>query len=220
MQSQPERRDDAEVAAAAAECPVQVGVRALVGGDDGAVREDDLGAEDVVDREAGLPRQVPDAAAEHQAARAGRRDDPAGRREAVRVCGGVDLSEQAAAVDRRGARVGVDIDLLEAGEVDQDPIVDAAEAGAVVAAAADGELETALAAEVDRGGDVVHGRGADDEYRALVDHRVEQRPVVVVGGVARANHGARTRAASVSTSVPLRAVWVTLPASFRCFSRL
>ena len=54
----------------------------LAGGDERAVREHDVGGEQVVDGEAVAPGQVADAAAEGQAAHAGGRDEPAGRRHA------------------------------------------------------------------------------------------------------------------------------------------
>jgi hypothetical protein len=79
---QPERQrgDDTEVSAAAADRPEEVLVRALVGSDHAPVREDDLGAEDVVDRKAELAREVADPAAEHQTTGTGRGDDPGGHR--------------------------------------------------------------------------------------------------------------------------------------------
>ena len=58
--------------------------------DDRAVGEHDLGREQVVDRETATARQMPDPAAERQAAHAGRRDDAAGHRQAVLVCRPVD----------------------------------------------------------------------------------------------------------------------------------
>ena len=87
VQPEQERGDDAEVAAAAADRPVEVGV--LVGARAHALAagEHELGLEQVVDRQAALAGQVAEAAAERQAADAGRRDDPARRREAVLVGG-------------------------------------------------------------------------------------------------------------------------------------
>jgi hypothetical protein len=165
--------------------PVELLVLALVGGDYAAVREHDLGAEDVVDREAGLAGQVPDPAAQHQPARACRRDDPAGRRQAVGVRRRVDVSEQRAAGDLDGAVGWVDLDAPERGEVDHQAAVHASQAGAVVAPAADREVEPVLAAVVHRGDDVVDVRNARDQRGTSVDHRVVERTDVVVVGVAR-----------------------------------
>lgn len=84
VQAKLERRDDAEVPAAAAERPEQILVLALAR-DERPIGGDDLGREEVVAREAGPPRQVADAAAEREPAHAGRGHDASGRREAVSV---------------------------------------------------------------------------------------------------------------------------------------
>ena len=114
VQAERERRDDAEVAAAAADRPEQVGVLVLARADALAARQDDLRLEQVVDREAALAGQVAEAAAEREAADAGGRDDPAGRGEAVLVGRGVDLAPGAAAADPDGPRLRVDLDSLAA----------------------------------------------------------------------------------------------------------
>ena len=103
-------------------------------------------------------RQVADPAAEHQPACAGGGDDPRRRRQAVLVRGRVDVAEQRAAADLDGAVLRVDLDAVQLGEVDHEPVVDARETRAVVAAAADREVEPVLAPVVDRGDDVVHVR--------------------------------------------------------------
>ena len=63
MQAELESRRDAEVAARAAERPEELGVLSGTRVDDGPVRSDELGAHEVVAREAVLRRQVADAAA-------------------------------------------------------------------------------------------------------------------------------------------------------------
>jgi hypothetical protein len=55
-----ERGDDAEVPASAAQGPEQVAVGRLAGRDEGSIREDHVGGEEVVDREAEAPGEVPD----------------------------------------------------------------------------------------------------------------------------------------------------------------
>ena len=68
-----ERRDHAEVAAAAPQRPEQVWVLGCAGGDEPAVGQYDVGREQVVDRSARTAAsQVADAAAQRQAANAGR----------------------------------------------------------------------------------------------------------------------------------------------------
>src|SRR5207253_4284370 len=66
--------------------------------------------------------------------------------------------------------------------------VHAAEAGPVVSAAADRDVEPLLAAEVDRDDDVVPVGAASDQRRAFVDHGVVESPNLVVVGIARAGH--------------------------------
>ncbi len=72
-----ERRDDPEVAAAAAQTPEQVGVLLLARDHELAVGGDDVTRAQVVDREAELAHQVADATAERQPRDAGVADDPA-----------------------------------------------------------------------------------------------------------------------------------------------
>ena len=85
-------------------------------------------------------------------------------------------------------RVGIDADAVHRREVEHEAVVDAAEAGAVVAAAADGELEPLAAAEVDRGADVGDVAAADDQRRVLVDHRVVEPARLVVVRAAGLEH--------------------------------
>ena len=47
--------------------------------------------------------------------------------------------------------------------------------GAVVGTAANGDVETCLAPEIDRGGDIVGVDRIRDQQRPAVDHRVEER---------------------------------------------
>ena len=85
MEVELELRDDAEVAAAAAQPPEQVGVVGLARVDEPAVRRDHVGRREVVAREAELPHRPADAAAEREPGDAGRRDEAARRREAEDV---------------------------------------------------------------------------------------------------------------------------------------
>jgi hypothetical protein len=62
----------AEVAAAATQCPEQVGVGRIVGGQQLAVSRDDLDGQQVVDGQAVLAHGVADAAAQRQAGYANR----------------------------------------------------------------------------------------------------------------------------------------------------
>ena len=132
-----ERGDDAEVAAAAAQRPEQVGVLVGAGVHLRAVGQHHVGADQAVDREPEAARQVAEAAAEREPADAGGRDDPRRRRAAVLGGGLVDLPPGAAAPDadacrardRRPRRPCPARSMTSA-------VVDDAEAAAVVSAAA------------------------------------------------------------------------------------
>ena len=102
MQPEEERGDDAEVAAAAANRPEEVGVLVCAGRHEAAVGQHHVGFEQVVDRQTALAGQVAEAAAEGEAADAGGRDDAARRGQAEGVGGVVDVAPGAAA--RRPAR--------------------------------------------------------------------------------------------------------------------
>ncbi len=135
-----------------------------------AVGEHDVGLQQVVDRQAEGAREVPEAAAEREPADAGRRDDAAGGREAVLAGGAVHLAPGAAAADANGPRLRVDLDVPERGEVDDDAVVDRAEAAAVVAAAADGERRSWSRANAIAARDVVGiaGRAISAGRRSII----------------------------------------------------
>ena len=119
VQAELERRDDAEVPAAAAQRPEEILVLPLrcaatrlpVGGDD-------LRRDEVVAREADAARQVADAAAEREPADAGRGDDASGRREAVGVRRVVEVAPRGAALGASCSRFGIDLHVRHPGEVD------------------------------------------------------------------------------------------------------
>ena len=172
MQAQLEGRDHAEVAATAAQRPVQV--RVLVGAraDTAAVGEDDLGGDEVVDGHPVAPALVGDAAAERQAGHAGLGHDPAGSGEPERRGDAIDVGPRGAALHVHGSIGGVDADAAHRREVDDEAVVDEGGACDVVAAAADGERQLVLGGEADGGRDVVGVGAARDRGRALVDHAV------------------------------------------------
>ena len=188
MEPVPEPRDDAEVAAAAADRPEQVRVRVGVGAHELAVRGHDVGREQVVDREPVLAHEVADAAAEGEAADA----DGAGVAEAdaepvLRGRDG-DLAGRRAGLGPGRARVGVDLDGLQQREVENDPALADAVAGAAVAAAAHGQLQAVLAGQPDDGRDLGGVGRPDDHRRPAVDERQEDRAGGVVVLVAGCDH--------------------------------
>src|SRR5215207_987487 len=110
-----------------------------------AVGGDDLGGEQVVNCQSVLADQEADAAGEGDAAdpdRAGvsQPGDPPALAGGNRV-----FARRGAGPDPGALPVGVDLDRLQFGEVDHQPAVAGSVAGPAVPAAADGELEAALA---------------------------------------------------------------------------
>ena len=103
VQAEREPGDDAEVAAAAAERPEQVGVLVAVGGADLAVGGDDLDLLEVVDRPAEAARQVAEPAAEGQAGDADLGDEAEHGRQPVLLRRPVDVLEQTARARRARA---------------------------------------------------------------------------------------------------------------------
>ncbi len=105
MQPEPEGRDDAEIAAAAADRPEQVRVLLRARMHDRAVGRHQLGREQVVDRQPVLARDPAEAAAERQPGDPGRRVDARRHGEPVELRLAVDIAERRAGIDlRRRAR--------------------------------------------------------------------------------------------------------------------
>ena len=106
-----------------------------------AVGEHDVGGQQVVDREAEAPGQVADAAAEGQAGHAGGREEAGRGGHAERDRRVVDVAPGAAGVDPDGVLRGVDRGAAQQRQVDDQGVVPDPEAGGVVAAAPDGDLD-------------------------------------------------------------------------------
>ena len=202
MRTERELGHDAEVAAAAAHGPEELGV--LVG-----ARRDELVRRPARPRAASrlsivrpyAARQVPDAAAERQPADAGRGDDPARDGKPVRVRGGVDVGPGASSADANRARVRHRPRRSEQREIGHDAVVDAPEAAAVVAAAAHRQRQVVRARE----GDQRPRRRPALAQRAitagsLVDHRVEQSPRLVVARVVGPDQLALERCSELAPS--------------------
>ena len=179
-----ELRDDAEVTPAATQRPEQIGVLGRVRAHRRAVGEHNLGAGQAVDRQAETACQMAEPATEREPPDARCRDDPRRRRPAVRGGRLVDLSPRAAAADAHPVGAGVDHHCRHARKVDDDAIVDDAEAAAVVSAAADRERHPMGSGQRDRARDVVGAGAAHDERRMAVDHAVVDRARGVVVRIA------------------------------------
>src|SRR5205823_13496300 len=106
-----------------------------------AVGGDELGGEQVVDREPVLAYEVADAAAERQAPDPDRAGVAEPDRELTRLRGGRQLAGGQAGLRPCDLFVGIDLERLEARQVEHDPALAGAVAGRAVAPAPDGELE-------------------------------------------------------------------------------
>ena len=171
MQPQVEPRRDAEVAAAAADRPEEVGLVLRVDLPHAAVRRDELGADEAVDREAVPANEVAHAAAERQPTDAHRACVAEGHGEPVCAGGVHDLPRREPGLRAGDPVARVELEPPHAREVEHDPTLADAVPGAGVAAAADGELEAALAGERDHEGDLELVDRADDHRRPAVDPR-------------------------------------------------
>ncbi len=151
--------------------------------DEPTVGQHHVGADQVVDRQAELAGQVPQAASQREPAHAGRPDDAERRRQTERVRGVIDVADQRSSKHHGGAAIGIDSDPTHQRQVDHQPVIDAAESATVVRSAADRDFQLGLAGVAERGHHVTRVGAAGDQARPLVDHRVVQLPGFVIPGV-------------------------------------
>src|SRR5690348_4641603 len=118
MQLEQERRHDAEVAAAAAHRPEQVLVLLCTSGDKAAIGQYYINTQQVIDCQAMGTREIADATTQCQPADASRRDEAAGRGQAERMRGVVNLAPRATTLNSRRACGQVDANTLHAREID------------------------------------------------------------------------------------------------------
>ena len=195
VQSELEPRGNAEVAAAAADRPEQIWMGLGVGAKQTAVGGHDIGGEQVVDREAVLADEVPDATSQRDPTDPDRAGVPEPRGEAV--CGCLDgvLARRQARLGPGGAPFDVDLEFPEVREVEHDPAFRHAVPGSAVAAAADRELEAGLACKRDHTRDIGGIRGPHDHRRPAIDVADEHGPRGVVPVVLRRDHLTRDEVA-------------------------
>ena len=118
-------RDHTEVAAAAADRPVEIRILFGAGGDKAPIRQHHVHREEIINRQSALAGQVSEAAPQSQASHAGRRDDAAGGRHAEGVSGVVHVAPDTPTLraDRTSGRVHADA--LHAAQVnDQASVAD------------------------------------------------------------------------------------------------
>ena len=135
MQLEQERRHNAKVAAATAQCPVEVCVVIRADPAKFAVGCDDVHFEHVVDRHTEAPAKPTKAAAQCQATNAGVRNRARGRNQAVRHCLMIEFAQQAATSYAGGLGGAVDPRVAQSRKVDLHTLVAARLAGGAVSAA-------------------------------------------------------------------------------------
>src|SRR6266550_2626702 len=177
--------DGAEVPAAAVKGPEEIGMVSRARPDDLAAGGDDLERAKVVAGQAVLAREPADASAERKATHAGFGDDSGRDDEAVLGGRGVDVAQQAASLGPDHVLAGMHLDRPHAGEVDRESAVRNRLARHAVAAATHGDLEAVAARQVDGRYDILGRGAASNDSRPLGDHRVPDRPGLVVCGLTR-----------------------------------
>ena len=174
-----DRGHDAEVAAAAAQRPEQVGVVLGVGAHERPVGGHELERGHGVRLQAVLAREPAHAAAERVAG------DPDVRRGAVQPGEPVGREPRGDAVpldaraDPDALRAGVDADLLEPADVQQQRVLHVAERPLVVAGRLGRDAQPGAPGVVHGRGDVVGVGGERDRGRVLVAQQVERRAGLV-----------------------------------------
>ena len=132
-----------------------------------------------------LPREVSHAAAQRQTADAGGGNDSGGHSQSEGMRGMIDIAPCAAAADAHGSRGRIDMNKLDRGEIDHQAIVADSQAAGVMAAAANGDLQVMLTAEVNGRHHVGHV-GAFAIKRGLrLDHGVIDLALCVVTRIVR-----------------------------------
>src|ERR1700757_2929155 len=118
MQLERKRRDDAEVSAAAAKRPVQVGIFIGVGFNKIAIGQYNIGREEVIDAQSVFTREVSHSTPQSQPANTGCGNDSAWRRKPKHMRRVIDVAPCAPAADSDSARLRIDKRIFYRAEVD------------------------------------------------------------------------------------------------------
>ena len=169
----------------------------LAGGDELAVRSDEVDGEQVVDRRAVLAHQPADPAAERESGDPGVRDDAADGGEPVELRLAVELTPQHARLGARRPRCRVDADAPHRRQVDHEPAVAERMPANPVATGAHRDEQIALA-RVANGRDHVGDAGAArDAGRPAVDRTVPDPATRLIADARRQQELAAQRAAQL-----------------------
>jgi hypothetical protein len=188
-----EGRDDAEVAAAAAQGPEEVGVLGVGDAQHLGRCGDHFHRHQVVAGPAVLAGQIAEAAAHRQPGNPGGRHEPEHGRQAVQLRLPIDVAERTAGL-RLGDTTGrIDPHPAQQRHVDHQAAFADRQPGDVVAATAHRAEQAVLPGEA-HGLHHVGGAGAArDQTRAAIDHRVPDLAHLLVARVGRGEHRALER---------------------------
>ena len=93
------------------------------------------------------------------------------------------MTHGGAAPNGRRSRLGIHRDGVHPPQVDHEAALREGPARDTVPAAADRDLEAEVACEMHRAHDIMHVGALGDDAGPAIDHRVEDRPSLIVGGV-------------------------------------
>ncbi|MEZ5531081.1 MAG: hypothetical protein R3E69_01740 [Steroidobacteraceae bacterium] len=185
VQAELERGDDTEIAAAAPQCPVKIGVFGGARTHEPAVGGHQIGGQQVVAGEAELAGEAPESAAEREARDTGMRYGARRRHEPEGLCLAVELAEQHAGLDTRGPRFRIDTDAAHARKADHQSALADRLARNAVAAAAHGDEEVVARGEFDGVPDVCRAGAMGDQRRPAIEVAVPDAPRGVESRIAR-----------------------------------
>ncbi len=172
MQPELERGRHAEVAAAAAQGPEQLGLRSGRDLAQRAVGRHQAHAQQVVDGEAVLARQPAEAAAEREAGDAGGGIDSQRCGEAMRLRFAIEVGQQRARLDPRSALRRVDADLAHARHVEHQAALRDCIAGDMMAATPHAQQHVMRLREAHGGLHIARGLAARDQRGMPIDASV------------------------------------------------
>jgi hypothetical protein len=184
MQSEFERRRDAEVAAAATGAPEQVRTLPLACPSHFPIRADDLDRREVVDRHAVTTRESSEAAAERQAADPGMGHGAHWRHQSMRQGRLIDLTEQRAACRPHTLRIRIHAHGAEFRQIDQHAALARRLPGGAVTAALHRDQQVVRPSEPHCRLNIGHTGHHRDQCRMLVERGVQDATRSVVAGVA------------------------------------
>lgn len=180
MQAKSKSGHHAEAAGAATQRPEEIGVLLGVCDNASSIGQHDIGFEQVVDRQTCASHQPTDAPAQGVTANTRGRDEAAGGRESVRLGRLIDIAPQSAAFDPRNARLRIDLDAIQGGEVQHQGVVAHGKSGDIVAPAAHRYREMLAGCELGDRADVFGIRATRDRRWAAIDRAIPDMPAFFV----------------------------------------